>query len=138
MYCIPDALTPANLPRIIMIERYSDHASNERTLLAWVRTGIAFLAFGFVLEKFHVVLKHFLVITPGAVADLSVHDTRQASEALVVFGLITIAGALVRFVQTARQISSPEAATYKPWPAVAVGAAFFGLGCLILISMLNW
>ena len=120
-----------------MIERYSDHASNERTLLAWVRTGIAFIAFGFVLEKFHVVLKHFLVITPGAVADLSVHDTRQASEALVVFGLVTIAGALVRFVQTARQISSPEAATYKPWPAVAVGAAFFGLGCLILISMLH-
>lgn len=121
-----------------MIERYSDHASNERTLLAWVRTGIAFIAFGFVLEKFHVVLKHFLVITPGAVADLSVHDTRQASEALVVFGLVTIAGALVRFVQTEKQISSPVAKTYKPWPAVAVGATFFGLGCMVLISMLRW
>ena len=121
-----------------MIERYSDHASNERTLLAWVRTGIAFIAFGFVLEKFHVVLKHFLLITPGAVADLSVNDTRQASEALVAFGLITIAGALMRFIQTARQISSPDVATYKAWPAVAVGAAFFGLGCLILMSMLNW
>lgn len=121
-----------------MIERYSDHASNERTLLAWVRTGIAFIAFGFVLEKFHVVLKHFLVITPGAVADLSVHDTRQASEALVIFGLITIAGALVRFIQTSKQISSPKSVSYTPWPAVAVGAAFFGLGCLILMSMLNW
>lgn len=121
-----------------MIERFSDHASNERTLLAWVRTGIAFIAFGFVLEKFHVVLKHFLAITPGAVADLSVHDTRQASEALVIFGLVTIAGALVRFIQTARQISSPQSIDYKSWPAVAVGAAFFGLGCLILMSMLNW
>lgn len=103
-----------------------------------MRTGIAFIAFGFVLEKFHVVLKHFLLITPGAVGDLSIHDTRQASEALVVFGLVTIAGALVRFVQTARQISSPDPTTYKTWPAVAVGAAFFGLGCLILISMLSW
>lgn len=121
-----------------MIERYSDHASNERTLLAWVRTGIAFIAFGFVLEKFHVVLKHFLAITPGAVADLSVHDTRQASEALVIFGLITIAGALVRFIQTSKQISRPKSVSYTPWPAVAVGAAFFGLGCLILMSMLNW
>lgn len=121
-----------------MIERYSDHASNERTLLAWVRTGIAFIAFGFVLEKFHVVLKHFLLITPGAVADLSVHDTRQASEALVIFGLVTIAGALVRFIQTSKQISRPQHVAYTPWPAVAVGAAFFGLGCLILMSMLNW
>jgi putative membrane protein len=121
-----------------MIERYADHASNERTLLAWVRTGIAFIAFGFVLEKFHVVLRHFLVITPGAVPDLSVHDTRQASEALVVFGLVTIAGAILRFVQTTREISSTQPIAYSPWPAVAVGAAFFGLGSMILISILNW
>jgi putative membrane protein len=30
-----------------MIERYSDHAANERTFLAWVRTSIAIMAFGF-------------------------------------------------------------------------------------------
>ena len=33
--------------------RYSDHAANERTFLAWVRTGIATIAFGFVVEKFN-------------------------------------------------------------------------------------
>ena len=36
-----------------MIPRYSDHAANERTFLAWVRTGIATIAFGFVIEKFN-------------------------------------------------------------------------------------
>src|SRR4029077_15747584 len=36
-----------------MIRRYSDHAANERTFLAWVRTGLAVLAFGFVIEKFN-------------------------------------------------------------------------------------
>jgi uncharacterized membrane protein YidH (DUF202 family) len=36
-----------------MIERYSDHAANERTFLAWIRTGIATIAFGFVVEKFN-------------------------------------------------------------------------------------
>src|SRR5260370_16641069 len=34
-----------------MIRGYSDHAANERTFLAWVRTGIAVIAFGFVIEK---------------------------------------------------------------------------------------
>ena len=36
-----------------MIQSFSDHAANERTFLAWVRTGIAVIAFGFVIEKFN-------------------------------------------------------------------------------------
>jgi putative membrane protein len=36
-----------------MIRGYTDHAANERTFLAWVRTGIAVIAFGFVIEKFN-------------------------------------------------------------------------------------
>ncbi|MGH7841400.1 MAG: YidH family protein, partial [Candidatus Binataceae bacterium] len=36
-----------------MIRGYRDHAANERTFLAWVRTGIAVIAFGFVIEKFN-------------------------------------------------------------------------------------
>jgi putative membrane protein len=39
--------------RYFMIRGYSDHAANERTFLAWVRTGIAVTAFGFVIEKFN-------------------------------------------------------------------------------------
>jgi hypothetical protein len=36
-----------------MIHGYGDHAANERTFLAWVHTGIAVIAFGFVIEKFN-------------------------------------------------------------------------------------
>lgn len=39
-----------------MITGSSDHAANERTFLAWVRTGIAMIAFGFVVEKFNLFL----------------------------------------------------------------------------------
>ena len=39
-----------------MIEGYSDHAANERTFLAWVRTSVAVPAFGFVIEKFDLFL----------------------------------------------------------------------------------
>ena len=35
-----------------MIRGYSDHAANERTFLAWLRTSIAVIAFGFVIERF--------------------------------------------------------------------------------------
>ena len=120
-----------------MIDRYSDHASNERTLLAWVRTGISFIAFGFVLEKFHVVMKNFMAVTPGAQIDLNVNDTGQSSLVLVVFGLATIAIALVRFVRTTKNINSPNTVIYTPWPAVAIGAVFFALGCIILFKMMG-
>ncbi|HXM85130.1 MAG TPA: DUF202 domain-containing protein, partial [Stellaceae bacterium] len=39
-----------------MIEKYRDHAANERTFLAWVRTSIALMAFGFLIEKFDLFL----------------------------------------------------------------------------------
>jgi len=35
-----------------MIKRYTDHSANERTYLAWIRTAIAIMAFGFLIEKF--------------------------------------------------------------------------------------
>ncbi|NVN11158.1 YidH family protein [Nguyenibacter vanlangensis] len=49
-----------------MIERYADHAANERTFLAWVRTAFGLAAFGCVLAKFDLVLR--LVTARHAVA----------------------------------------------------------------------
>ena len=43
-----------------MIQGYADHAANERTFLAWVRTGVAVIAFGFVIEKFNLFLSSLL------------------------------------------------------------------------------
>ena len=34
-----------------------DHMANERTFLAWVRTSIGIMAFGFVVEKFALFIK---------------------------------------------------------------------------------
>jgi putative membrane protein len=40
-----------------MIRKFSDHSANERTFLAWVRTAIAVMAFGFLVEKFDLFLE---------------------------------------------------------------------------------
>src|SRR5260370_26263654 len=39
-----------------MIANYTNHAANERTFLAWMRTGLAVAAFGFFLAKLNVFL----------------------------------------------------------------------------------
>jgi len=86
-----------------MIRGYSDHAANERTFLAWVRTGIAIVVFGFVIEKFNL----FLVMIANADAvngrramleRLSGPVGRYEGMALVLVGLTLIVAAAVRFI----------------------------------------
>ncbi|WP_348800354.1 YidH family protein [Flavobacterium adhaerens] len=40
----------------------SDHLANERTFLAWVRTSIALMGFGFVIVKFALFLKQISIV----------------------------------------------------------------------------
>lgn len=37
--------------------RLNDHLANERTFLAWSRTGIGIMAFGFVVERFSIFIR---------------------------------------------------------------------------------
>lgn len=122
-----------------MIKGYSDHAANERTFLAWVRTSITVMAFGFVVEKFDL----FLKIAAASVTRKSFHlpSSRYASEAglaLIVVGLAMIILATIRFLQTAKEIDSPEV---RLGPGsrldIALAAMLFLLGCALLAYMAN-
>jgi putative membrane protein len=92
-----------------MIKHYSDHAANERTFLAWVRTAIAVMAFGFLIERFDLFLKF---ATPQlAQQQLAPHGQAFANIAGLAFigigvAMIVIAGA--RFVKTAKNIDSEK------------------------------
>ena len=48
-----------------MIRDYADHAASERTVLAWLRTGIAVVAFGFLIEKFDLFALTMAGVTPS-------------------------------------------------------------------------
>ena len=51
-----------------LIDRSREHLANERTFLAWIRTSIALMGFGFVIVKFTLFLKQLslLLETGGA------------------------------------------------------------------------
>ena len=92
-----------------MIERYSDHAANERTFLAWVRTAIAIMAFGFLVERFDL----FLKIASQTLANRTVPVGGQlvgniAGLILIALGACTIVLAIMRFRKTAIEIDSAE------------------------------
>ena len=51
-----------------MIKQFNDLAANERTYLAWLRTALALIAFGFVLERFDLFLELFAKSGAGHMA----------------------------------------------------------------------
>lgn len=86
-----------------MIPRFSDHAANERTYLAWVRTAIAVMAFGFVIERFDLFLAYL-----GGMAAPQPHPPHPHRAQVV--GLILIGAAVVMmFTATLRYIHHRKA-----------------------------
>ena len=120
-----------------MIRDYSDHAANERTFLAWLRTGIAVIAFGFVIEKFNLFVLAMLNATaPGAAAHAELERYSGpfgfgAGHAFIVVGIIVILGATFRFVRTGRLLD--DSALHSPGivPDLAFGVTL----ALLLVSL---
>ena len=91
------------------IKHFTDHAANERTFLAWVRTGIAVMAFGFLVERFDIFLK---------LAAASMHQKPHsiysqafgniAGLGLILAGAVMIVLAALRFRRLAVRIDAPE------------------------------
>jgi len=121
-----------------MIKRYSDHAANERTFLAWVRTAIAVMAFGFVIERFDLVLE--LAAPQLALKQVAPHGqmfANVAGLAFIAIGVLMIALAGIRFVKTAKGIESDDAV---PSPgermdlALAVLLGLLGVALFLYLS----
>ena len=116
-----------------MIKRYSDHAANERTFLAWVRTAIAVMAFGFVIERFDL----FLQIAAPQMTGKQFAPHNQwfaniAGLAFIVLGVAMIVIAGIRFVKTAKDI---ETETDVPSPGERFDLALAGLLGLLGVAL---
>ena len=116
-----------------MIRNFSDHAANERTFLAWVRTAIALIGFGFVVERFNLFLRASRSALSVPVAQLpNLRFGEEAGIGLIVLGLGIIAVATWRFLGTAKAIDDPQ---MHPGPGsrfdVALALLIFLLGCAL-------
>jgi putative membrane protein len=99
-----------------MIRDYANMAANERTFLAWVRTGVAVIALGFVIERFNLFLLTLATEAEGAqgaqLHRLASPAGRYGGLALVGAGVALIVVATIRFLHTARLLE--EDAPHRP------------------------
>ena len=70
----------------------NDHLANERTFLAWLRTGIGVMAFGFVVVKFSLFLKQFSLIFGNQSQNLASNGISQLASEQIVNGLFNVIG----------------------------------------------
>jgi len=82
----------------------SDHLANERTFLAWIRTSIGIMAFGFVVVKFTLFIKQIALLL-GKEADIHQHGYSSfIGILLVAVGAFTTLLSYLRYVRIKKQL----------------------------------
>jgi putative membrane protein len=119
----------ASDPRVALAE--------ERTLLAWIRTGVALMGFGFVVARFGVFLRELALAHPGDVAQTAGLSVWFGS-GLVVVGVAVNLIAAGQHVRRLRVLARGELFAVRPAFGVAVSLllALIGLGMAAYLLML--
>ena len=104
----------------------------ERTLLAWIRTGLAIMAFGFVVARFSLLLHEV-----GAVSASHPPNSGAAwtGVALVGCGIAVNVAVAVRYRAIARALARDERPELSLTPGVRLAVAS-GLGGVLLVGVL--
>jgi putative membrane protein len=89
--------------------RARDHLANERTFLAWVRTGAAIVVFGFAIGRFAIAMRQLTALQghPVRTAGMSVWMGSSA----IIAGVALVVAGLVRYRKTRAQLDS---GTFEP------------------------
>lgn len=121
------------------IDRQREHQANERTFLAWLRTAIALIGFGFAIARFGIFLRQIqMSITQQGITNDRTFSSETLGICLVIFGILTIALAAWRYDRVFWQI---ERGDYRPdrfmvWMMTGV-VIFLGILSLPLLMWRN-
>lgn len=82
----------------------SDHLANERTFLAWMRTSVGIMAFGFVVVKFSLFVKQISLILGKTNIMQNRGYSAMVGIVLVAVGTVTSILSYIRYRQTEKQL----------------------------------
>jgi uncharacterized membrane protein YidH (DUF202 family) len=85
--------------------------ANERTFLAWIRTSIGIMAFGFVIEKFALFLRHLQFFLKDAQPPSSGQYSSFVGIILVALGALMGLLAFIRYKKVEKEINEDS---YQP------------------------
>jgi putative membrane protein len=116
-------------------ERANDALANERTFLAYARTALAFIAFGFVIARFALFTREIALVA----------HVRQASPAVsTAFGIAMAAGGVLcaafgsfRYVSSARALRAGRPVAMPDAVAVVIAGVIAATGVAVTWTLVS-
>lgn len=111
----------------------------ERTLLAWIRTGLALMGFGFVVARFGLFLRELQQVAHIELGGAHTFGFSLGSGiGLVLLGVFANAISVVRYRETIKRLNRGELANTEPSLLATVTALLLSLlGLLIAFYLLH-
>jgi putative membrane protein len=108
----------------------------ERTLLAWVRTGLAMMGFGFVVARFGLFLRELAVARGETVANAG-GGSLWAGTALVLLGVIVNVHAALAHRRFVKRFRRGEPEPHASHFAVVIASVLAAMGFAMAIYLIS-
>ncbi|HEX9980987.1 MAG TPA: DUF202 domain-containing protein [Flavobacterium sp.] len=113
----------------------NEHLANERTFLAWIRTGIGIMAFGFVAVKFSLFVNQISPTLLKGSADIT-SGSDYVGIGLVAAGALTTLLSYIRYRQTINLLREGKY-QYSTILVTVLTAAVFLMSILLVVYLLD-
>ncbi len=95
----------------------ADHLANERTFLAWIRTSIALIGFGFVIVKFALFVHQISLAMGGSQVPPGKGHSATIGVIMIGFGAVIALLSYMRYRDIEKQLNNSE---YSPSPLLSL------------------
>jgi len=118
------------------VETLRLHQANERTMLAWIRTGIALMAFGFAIARFGLFLRQLAAVGSVALPAPQSLGSAWLGSALVAMGMMANLLATARYARARHAIERGDVGAPSATLVYVLGitAGLVGLAMTILLA----
>lgn len=116
--------------------RATDTLANERTYLAYIRTALAFIAFGFVIARFSLFAREVstLVHSPNPEPNLST----TFGTAMAVFGIVVALLGAWRYSATDRGLRAEKVVTLSGITGYAISLFVVAIGAVVAFALISY
>jgi putative membrane protein len=123
----------ANLTNELAKER--NRAAYDRTLMAWIRTAISLIGFGFAIAKSYEYIQMDEMEKAGRFID-QIHAPLWFGMSFIVLGMLCILGGVIQYVKVVKQLQSGQFTYGEPRPlAKIVALILLIIGIFALITL---